>query len=53
MGESLARHELFVVIGTLLQRYRFSKLDDRVYSLEQRLELTIHADKYELLVEKL
>uniref|UniRef100_A0A914W0P9 Cytochrome P450 n=1 Tax=Plectus sambesii TaxID=2011161 RepID=A0A914W0P9_9BILA len=53
MGESLARIELFVIIGALLQRYRFYKIPGVQYSLEQNMELTIHAAKYKLRVEKL
>ncbi|VDK59764.1 unnamed protein product [Anisakis simplex] len=53
MGESIARCELFTVICALLQRYRFRKIPERSYSLEKKMELTIHADPYELLVEPL
>uniref|UniRef100_A0A183VAV6 Cytochrome n=1 Tax=Toxocara canis TaxID=6265 RepID=A0A183VAV6_TOXCA len=53
MGENIARCELFTVICALLQRYRFRKIPGKRYSLEKKMKLTIHPDKYKLLVEPL
>ncbi|CAJ0568430.1 unnamed protein product, partial [Mesorhabditis spiculigera] len=53
MGETIARLELFSVIGHLLRRYSFEKVPSETYSLEQRMELTIHPQKYCIRVRKL
>ena len=51
MGETIARTELFTVIGTLLQHFKFSRLPGRDYSTEPEMELTLHSKKYEVRID--
>ncbi|CAJ0948140.1 unnamed protein product, partial [Mesorhabditis belari] len=53
MGESIARLELFCVIGSLLRTYSFEQTPGEKYSLDQKMELTIHPSKYRIRVRKL
>ncbi|MFH4978670.1 hypothetical protein AB6A40_005379 [Gnathostoma spinigerum] len=53
LGDNIARCELFVVTCALLQRYRFLRIPGRSYSLEQTMQLTIHPEPYELLIQPL
>ncbi|GMR45681.1 hypothetical protein PMAYCL1PPCAC_15876, partial [Pristionchus mayeri] len=51
IGEIIARTELFTVIGTLLQKFRFSLIEGQEYSTEQTMQLTIQAKKYSLRID--
>ncbi|KAF8385788.1 hypothetical protein PRIPAC_74930 [Pristionchus pacificus] len=51
MGEIIARTELFTVIGSLLQKFRFSLIEGEQYSTEPKLQLTVQAQKYRLRIE--
>ncbi|GMT08710.1 hypothetical protein PFISCL1PPCAC_7 [Pristionchus fissidentatus] len=51
MGETIARTELFTVIGSLLQKFRFSLIPGHEYSTEQNMQLTIQAKKHQLRID--
>ncbi|GMT05771.1 hypothetical protein PENTCL1PPCAC_27945 [Pristionchus entomophagus] len=51
MGEIIARTELFTVIGSLLQNFRFSLIEGEEYSTEQTMQLTIQSKKYRLRID--
>ncbi|GMS78268.1 hypothetical protein PENTCL1PPCAC_443 [Pristionchus entomophagus] len=51
MGEIIARTELFTVIGSLLQKFRFSLIEGEEYSTEQKMQLTIQSKKYRLRID--
>uniref|UniRef100_A0A914DTF6 Cytochrome P450 n=1 Tax=Acrobeloides nanus TaxID=290746 RepID=A0A914DTF6_9BILA len=52
LGESIARCELFTVIGTLLQKYRFRKIPNVEYNMERKMQLIIQPDPYKLVIER-
>ncbi|GMR58658.1 hypothetical protein PMAYCL1PPCAC_28853 [Pristionchus mayeri] len=51
MGEIIARTELFTVIGSLLQKFRFSLIEGQEYSTEKKMQLTVQAKKYTLRID--